>query len=367
MATTVTLDSFVPNLKGDARLDWHKFNDNLLTIARQTVRAQTGGTGLLGYLLPIAMWTEFPANIRADGTIIPVFDIITPIEDPPNNANNAVVKFWEKRVVDREAILAAREEFTHKLINSIPSADISVLSDDRWGMLNVTAAQIYAHIQPKYSVLNATDFESIYLRLNLPKAATEDFAALSERHRELHAICATATQPISELEKCRYYKNALSTNPAGANATHHYTQLTPLLANQTFAALVTHVELHAPNFLVTTASLGYASAAAVTSTPPSKPPAPGSELALAAQIAQLQRELATMHRTSAGPRTNTQSSPANGTQKLQQPRSYCFFHGYGHHPGTKCKTMLANGTVYGPAQLTAKDPDNPPGGSIVVK
>ena len=89
--TTSTTDSFVPNLKGDARLDWHKFNDNLLTIARQTVRAQTGGTGLLGYLLPNAMWITFPANIRADGTIIPVFDVITPIEVPPNNANNKQV------------------------------------------------------------------------------------------------------------------------------------------------------------------------------------------------------------------------------------------------------------------------------------
>lgn len=364
---TLTLDSFVPNLKGDARLDWHKFNDNILTIARQTVRAQTGGTGLLGYLLPNAMWAAFPANIRADGTIIPVFDIITPIDEPPNNANNEVMKFWEKRVEDRAAIIAAKEEFTRKLINSVPSADISVLSDPQWGMLNVTAAQIYAHIQPKYSVLNATDFESIYLRLNLPKATSEDFEALSERHRALHAICATAAQPISELEKCRYYKAALSTNPAGFGATQHYAQLTPLLANQTFATLVAHVELHAPNFLVTTAAFGYASAAAVTSTLSSKSPAPGSELALAAQIAQLQRELATLHRTSAGPRTNTNTSSRNGTPRQQQPRSYCFFHGYGHHPGTKCKTMLADNTAYGPTQLNATDPDNPPGGNTVIK
>jgi hypothetical protein len=355
----------VPNLKGDARLDWHKFNDNLLTIARQTVRAQTGGTGLLGYLLPNAMWITFPANIRADGTIIPVFDVITPIEVPPNNANNAVVKFWEKSVLDREAILAAREEFTHKLINSLPSADISVLSDARWGMLNVTAAQIYAHIQPKYSVLNATDFDSIYMKLNLPKSATEDFEALSDRHRALHAICATAAQPISELEKCRYYKAALSTNPAGSSATHHYTQLTPLLANQTFADLVTHVELHAPNFITTAASLGYASAAAVSSTAVAKSSAPSSEAALAAQIAQLQRELSTLHRNPNGGQRPNQSHGAQRQQ--QQPRSYCFFHGYGHHPGSKCKTMLANSTLYGPDRLNATEPHNPPGGNPVVK
>lgn len=360
--TSPVTDAFVPDLKGDARLDWHKFNDNLLTIARQTVRAQTGGTGLLGYLITNAMWQIFPANIRADGTIIPIFDIITAIEDPPNNANNAVVKLWEKRINDRAAIVAAREDFTHKLINSIPSADISVLSDARWGMLNVTAAQIYAHIKPKYSVLNASDFETIYLKLNLPKSATEDFEALSARHRALHAICATAAQPISELEKCRYYKAALSTNPAGSGATHHYTQLTPLLADQTFANLVTHVELHAPNFSVTTTSLGYASAAVtVTNTPPyPKLTATGSELALSAQIAQLQRELSTL-------RNSTNSRTTLNPSRSQQPKSYCFFHGYGHHPGNKCKSMLANNTTYGPVQLNAKDPDHPPGGSTVIK
>ena len=372
-ASSSTTESFVPNLNGDARLDWHSFNDNILTIAKQTVRSQTGGTGLLGYLLPTALWATFPANIRADGTIIPVFDVITAIDEPPNNANAAVVKFWDKRVTGRDEILTAREDFTHKLINSIPASDISILSDPVWGMLNVTAAQIYAHIRTKYSVLNATDFETIYEHLKLSKSATEDFEALSARHRALHAICATAAQPLSELEKCKYYKAALSTNPAGCDSAHHYTRLTPLLANQTFATLAAYVELHAPNFIVTTASLGYASAAAtVTTNIQAKPSAvPGSEVALAAQISQLQRELSVLQRNSLGssrqPTSQSLSSQTVTPRRQQQPRSYCYFHGYGHHPGTKGNTMLANTRTYGPNHLNATEPSNPPGGNTVVK
>ena len=364
-----SVTAFSPDLKGDARLDWHKFNDNLLTVARQTCRELTGGTGLLGFIIDAADWSRFPPNILLGGGIQPVFDITTAIAIPAPNASNALVKFWETAIKDRTSINEALQLLTQRMILSMPPSDISELSDPTWGMLSVTLQQMYVHCKLKYSVLNATDFDTIFQRLNLPKATTEDYPALAERHRDLHAVCLNARQPLSELEKCRYYKTSLQHDPAGFTASQHYIQLTPLLSNQTFTQLVAHVALHAPNYAPTAATLGYATASAATSINPAASARPSpTEAALATQVAQLQRDLAALRKSAPGRPSSGSATvarkinPRNGST-TPNPMLYCHSHGYGYHLGANCKNMQANPTQYGPAHLAATNPFNPPGGS----
>lgn len=346
MTSTSAPPSFTPNLKGDARLDWKRFDNVIKTEACQILREITGGTGLLGYFLPAVQWNIFPRNIRQDGTIIPVFDIVTPIAQPAGNATNAVVKIWEKAQSDRTLIHNAVQAFTAKLINSLPPADISELGHPTWGILDVTAADIYQHLITKYSVLNAADFATITAKLSEPKSADEDFPALAERHRDLHAVCASAGQPISEYNKCLHYIEAVRTNPAGVFATQLYTQATPLIGDQTFANLVAHVALHAPNYVPTTKTLGFSVAMAAQTAPPP----PTTEASLAAQVAKLQRDIATLK--------------GNNAKKSATARTkYCHVHGYGYHTGVTCKTMLADPSLYSATQLSAADPTHPPGGS----
>lgn len=360
MTTTVTQPTFVPNLKIDPRLVWKKFDNAIKTEARQTCRAITGGTGLLGFFLPAAQWNAFPPNriLQADGTIVvtAVFDVATAIPVVANNAPAAAVKIWQNLIDDRAAVLEATQLFTAKLINSIPDADISELSDDTWGMLSVTCAQIYTHLQTKYNVLNQEDFDTITTRLSLPKGASEDFPSLAERHRDLHATCASAGQPISEYNKCMHYTEAMKSNHAGMSAIKLYTDTVPLIANRTFAALVMAVSLHAPNYVATPVSLGYSSAMAAASTHFSPiPSTPQNEAGtIAAQISQLQRNLAALRRTTPG------SSTGGGrkTTKL-----YCYVHGHCFHNGAKCKTILSSPESYTAAQVAATDPTHPPGGS----
>ena len=362
---------FAPDLKGDARLDWNKFNNNFLTLARQTCRELTGGTGLLGYIIDAADWNRFPPNILQGGAIQPVFDITTAIALPPANASNAVVKFWETAIKDRTAINEALQNLTQRMILSMPLSDVSELSDPTWGLISTTLQQMYLHCKAKYSILNATDFDTIFQRLNLPKSATEDYPALAERHRDLHAVCLNAGQALSELEKCRYYKTSLQNDPAGHTASQHYVQSTPLLSNQTFAQLVAHVALHAPNHVITTTSLGFATASAVSSIPQATPTRSSNitsaEAALTAQVSLLQRELSTLRRSQTSrSQPGHQVPPPSTTNRrnnVPNPRLYCHAHGYGHHLGTACKHMLANPTQFGPTHTSATDPFNPPGGS----
>ena len=83
MATTLT---FTIDLKGEARLQWKKFDDQVKTLARQCCTSLTGGTGILGYMLPVALWNTFPPNIRPDGTIVHLtVDNYIPYLVPKNN------------------------------------------------------------------------------------------------------------------------------------------------------------------------------------------------------------------------------------------------------------------------------------------
>ena len=84
------------------------FKTNLKTNPRASYRAEviswasnqcneiTGPSGLLAWVLTPVEWAAFPPNrtLNAAGVLVVavIFDILTPIEAPANNANNAVVK-----------------------------------------------------------------------------------------------------------------------------------------------------------------------------------------------------------------------------------------------------------------------------------
>jgi len=198
----------------------------------------------------------------------------------------------------------------------------------------------------RYSVLTAADFVIIQIRLRAPKTALQSYAAVATVHRELHATMLNAGQPLSELNKCNYYSETLQHDPSGAYAIQLYTQLQPLLQLRTFADLVAHVHLHAPNHTATTSTMKLSSAFAA-------PVVPSSDLLkLTAEIAQLRKEHNELRKAA--------KPPSAG--KIR-PKFYCWVHGTTFHSGDRCNTMLNDTTKYTPAHLAAKNGTNPPGGS----
>ena len=77
-----------------------------------------------------------------------IFDIITAIDEPAGNAANAAVKIFElRRRGDRNTIKRALQVLKTRCIHSMPTSDLSTLSDPQLSMMMVTNAEIFAHFE----------------------------------------------------------------------------------------------------------------------------------------------------------------------------------------------------------------------------
>jgi hypothetical protein len=288
--------------------------------------------------------------------LLPRYDFLTPPPPLAGNAANAAVKEREIQVLNKAAISRAYYKLRAKYVNSIPAEDISELSIPIYGISCRSFREIHAHITNKYSVLTPADFLIIHARLRRPKTAVQSFAEVASIHRELHETMALARQPLSELDKCNFYTEAIENDPSGDYATQLYTQLQPFLLQRTFAALVAHVTMHAPNHTATARSMKLSAAFAAQSE--RTPDTISSAFAVSStDIAALTAEIAQLRKTNQelrgvkGPRTGK-----------SRPKFYCWVHGATFHSGDRCTVMLADPSKYTPAHLAAKTASSPPGG-----
>jgi len=198
------IDAFETDLKTTPRLTYPKYRAEVITWASNRCNEITGPSGLLAWILTPQEWINFPPNrsiVLGVLVIAPIFDILTPIEPPANNANNAVVKIWEVTTNKRVAIVQNLQVMKIKPIHSMPNCDISEMSDVVFGMTSVTNAQILGHLHTAYSELDQNDYSIIYSRLQTAKLPTEDYKTLAETHRDLHALLVSSGQPFTELAK----------------------------------------------------------------------------------------------------------------------------------------------------------------------
>lgn len=361
--------AFETDLKTNPRLVYPKYRAEVISWASNRCNEITGPTGLLAWLLSPVEWASFPANrtmVAGVLVIAPIFDILTEIEVPANNAANAVMKMYEITRNERAAIVQGLQDMKNNQIDTMPACDISEMSDVFFGMTSVTNAEIFAHLRAAYSELDQNDYSIIYSRLQAAKLPTEDYKTLAETHRDLHALLASSGQPSTELAKTNYFMEALRSDYAGHEACREFVRAHPQVATRTFVNLVATVLLHAPTSVPTTAALGYSNAQTTTSVAFAAPLAPTTEAALVAHIAESQRKLSAMRRTggstpAAAPKTST-SAPGGG------PLKYCYKHGYQRsHLGADCFVLKRDTHLYDAQHLAATDHNNPPGGNPVRK
>ena len=103
---------------------------------------------------------------------------------------------------DKKEVLKNIAAITRKFINSIAPDDILELSDALYGMMNVTLRQLFLHtVEAKYGVLNQSDFDQIFEKLQTLKSPTQENSALVELHCDLYSLLAGAGQVSTEYSK----------------------------------------------------------------------------------------------------------------------------------------------------------------------
>jgi hypothetical protein len=362
MSIIQSAGSFIPDLKTDPNIHFSKWREVLFQEAMNTENAILGQYGLLFIFLSNDEWEALPHNLlqvavpavpavggAAAVAAIPAvyrerYDFQTPVPRPPNNAANAVLKDVEMQTNNKATVYKAYLLMRAKMINSFSQADITALSEYPYGVVgNRSAGDLYNHAVVQYNTLSQADFNTISAQLGTPKTATQTYADLASAHRDLHAILLNAGQPISEKDKCAALIEALNKDAAGMYAAQLYAQSYPQMHTRTFNGLVTHINLHARNAILTTGTMHYASAAIVAPVPAL---GAADTAALQSEIAQLKKELNALKKSNNNART----------------KHYCWVHGTCFHAGTKCTVMLADKAKYTSAHLNSTSSNSPPGG-----
>jgi hypothetical protein len=282
--------------------------------------------------------------------------VVTAIQVPANNASAITVKVYDTSTTNQREVLRSLAQLTRKTVDTLASDDISFLSDPDYGMINVVMRDLFAHMANKYGVLNQSDINLIFEKLDTVKTPTQDFSVLAELHRDLHGRLAC------EYLKPKYLADALNYDPAGLYAIEIFYRSFPAIPeDRTFEDLIEILTLHAPTFITTNSTFGYSNAMATTA---SALAAPLMDAAGHAQIiAKHQKELAALNKKN-GVVPRPRSSPKTTGHK------YCYVHGYQKKSriGTDCNVLKANAQKQYTAQhLAATDHLTPAGGNPNVR
>ena len=143
------------------------------------------------------------------------------------------------------------------LLASIPPADLVVLHDPFFGLLDVTELTVMNHVTILHGTRNPTDFAHLRAQLLLSMTSRDSVQDLFGSHKLLHDQFTESQQPLSELDKCHHFREAVQTQAHVQHAIDSYLVAHLLVGDQTFLSLTTHVLQQAPNFALTVTSMGY--------------------------------------------------------------------------------------------------------------
>ena len=310
--------------------------------------------GLLFLVVSDAIWASLPNNsVTVEGiTTIrqrPVHAV--PIQ-PQDNATTGIWKAFETRRKIFDIYNVASLLLLRRIKLSLPAADTALLSHPVLGLVNLTALEIMNHLRLQYGVFRVTDFNILYLKLEETMGCKSQFADFASRFRLIFAQFASNNQPISELQQCNFLCRSIASHADLVKAQDSFFNLFPDPNLRTFAALVAHITIHAPNFSRTTSDLGY-TATAIAGTDNDSIQ---SFLKSPQFVAALASAAAANSRPNSSPRHQRSEKP---------PRKYCFLHGYDWHQSKDCRIMAKDIATYNSAARAATTHELPTGGSKI--
>ena len=323
----MSLHSFSGN-----KCDFPRFRHSYIALAQGSSSICGFNHGLLGFLLPPAEWLQlvFPSG-HVPTAFVPVGH---PGAEPVlgNGSNALAVSIhrtqWDQwKFTTQQYQTQQHDLFAFKTIflAAIDAVSLRRLTDPTTGTMQLTIRDLDAFLLQHHGTLVVSDYTTLLAQLSMPYVLGTPLADLIQRHRDAHAIALAQAQPFPPVQTVHYLKAAL--HPCGRfeNCLMVWQLAHPLVANQTFAGLVTAVEDFHDSIdnKATSSSLGYS--ASVSSTP----------LTL-----QLVTDLIAAAVSAAPPRPSTALVPANKSRvpSMSRPRIYyCWTHGMKqNHTSREC-------------------------------
>ena len=338
--------SSLPSLHSDPRRHIAAFERAVLDDASTTC-ADIMPHGLMAEVASDVVWSQLPGNSFIEAGLPTIRQRTDPTQPtaPPDTASSGVWSAYTTQSKMYTAYKSASQALNRRLKDSLPLVDVNQLSHPVLGLSQVTSLHIMNHLRDRYGTLRAADYPAINMSLETRLLPEEDYLELASQHRLLHVQLADNNQAVSELRKVDYLINAIKHVVPLLRAYELYVQHEPAPHRQSFAALVTHLETHVPNFLTTSADMGYA-AHVNAILPPSQ--ALSDYLASPAFAAIVSAAAAAV--VTAAPVTGTKRSTSKRGHRApppvippststSTPRAYCYAHGYDGHTGRNCNRM----------------------------
>jgi len=332
------------SLEKNPRLNYPKWRTAVLQWA---VTQSINGFSLSNQLLTNEEWeNEFPPINEVPQARLPAFPARL-----IGNATASAVLNWKYDTDVATSALALAMAFKTAILNSIGAAINNEFADPLRGHIDHEIHQIMNFIKIGYGTVTEADIELIKedMIINETKSWRENVGTFNS----IFTLLAPIGHYTTDLDKRSAMDKAIS-KTRYAPILKAYKDHTPLLAERTFDAQCSYIELRESNLSASEA--GYAGKAEANYT------------ALNAEIAALTATVAALSATPAAAPTNPPSQGRGGGRgggRTQgrgrgrgrgQQETYCFAHGHNKtHKGTECKTM-ENDTSYTQAMKTASAP-----------
>ena len=185
--TTTTTTSFPASILENPRQQYRYFY-RAVVAAYGAACTTVHQHGLLGYIVSDAQWTQLPgnsvpnANPDLPNEILPRPNVTIPAT-PPATASALTIKVWERRLADNVLVTDNLRTLKAQLLASVQPADLVILHDPIFGLLNVTASTILAHLTVLHGTLNRSDFAHLRALLSntmTPSESLQDFIGVHQ-------------------------------------------------------------------------------------------------------------------------------------------------------------------------------------------
>ena len=212
---------------------------------------------------------------------------------------------------------------------------------------------IFQHLEATYGVLTSADVRDLKMELEQPIAGDDmkTYVKFASNFSTIVLRLQTAGQALPAFEQMELFTNSTSSEPNIAKAIEKYVDNNPVLAARTLPQMIAAVRISLSNIPPTSTKSGYSALAATSFSTPE----------LLQKLADLEAKF------SAVMQQKPPTLPPSGKMGKAPPRKlipgYCYLHGHCYHPGSQCRTMLADRTRYTNAMRKAKTPTDVAGGS----